>query len=240
MLLLICYFKCLLFFIENACALSSDKYLTHFWPIINCQMTDIVGSSDMIQGNMTEFIGDRFNQTNSALNLNGGWTQVPNGIYFNSPEFTISAWVYPKQVGLWARLMDFGNGQQEDNIFITLDSGTGGGSTDGRSTFSIWIGTWAQLMSPWPGMAQNKWQMLTATFNGTTMSLYVNGNLVSSGSNPMIMNNLNRTNCYFGKSNLGSNDGFSSSYLDEIRFYNKSFTQEEIIELMNQNETTAG
>jgi len=132
--------------------------------------------------------------------------------------------------------MDFGNGQQEDNIYISLDSGTGGSSTDGRSSFLIWIGTWAQIMSPWPGMPQNQWQMLTATFNGTTMSLYINGVLVSSGNNPIIMTNLNRTNCYFGKSNSVSNDRYSSSYLDDIRFYSKSLTQEEIIELINQNE----
>ena len=193
----------------------------------------------MIQGSLNFFTSDRFGSPNAALALNGGWTQVPSGIYFNSPEFTISAWVYLKQVGSWARLMDFGNGQQEDNIFITLDSGTGGGSTYGRSTFSIWIGTWAQIMSPWPGMVQNQWQMLTATFNGTTMSLYVNGNLVSCGNNPMVMPNLNRTNCYFGKSNSVSNDRYSSSFLDDIRFYNKSFTREDIFDLMNQNEMTS-
>ena len=57
-----------LFMIGFTYSLSSDQYLTHYWPIMNSQMTDLVGSSDMILGNLTEFIVDRFNQSNSALN----------------------------------------------------------------------------------------------------------------------------------------------------------------------------
>ena len=47
--------------------------------------------------------------------------------------------------------------------------------------------------------------------------------------------NLSRSNCYIGKSNWAT-DGYSNSYLDDLRFYNKSLTQEEINELMNYNQ----
>lgn len=215
-----------------SCQPLNDKYLTHYWPITNGQMTDIIGNADMTQGNLTSFINDRFGSPNSALNLNGGWTQVPNGIYFNTNAFTISAWVFPQQVGSWARLIDFGNGQTEANIYVSLDSGN-----DKRSAFLIWIGAWTAIMSPWPGMKQNQWTLLTATFNGSTMSLYINSVLVNSGLNLVLVPTLSRSNCFIGKSN-SANDGFSSSYLDDLRFYNKSLTQVEILELMNQNETT--
>ena len=79
--------------------LSTDQYLTHYWPITNGTMLDTIGNSNMIQGDLTSFTLDRFGCPNAALALNGGWTQVPSGIYFNTPEFSISVWVYPQQVG---------------------------------------------------------------------------------------------------------------------------------------------
>ena len=83
-------------------------------------MLDVIGSSNMIQGNLTSFTSDRFNNPNSALALNGGWTQIPSGIYFDTPEFTISVWVYPSSVGSSSRIIDFGNGQFSDNIIFSL------------------------------------------------------------------------------------------------------------------------
>ena len=68
-----------------------------------------VGNEDMLQGNLTNFVPDRFGCANSALNLNGeGWTQVPSGVYFNTPEFTITVWIYPQQNiqnGSWASII---------------------------------------------------------------------------------------------------------------------------------------
>ena len=72
--------------------LSSDQYLTHYWSFDNEQMLDQIGMAHMTQGILTKFVEDRFCNPNSALALNGGWTQVPPGVYFDTPEFTI--WVY--------------------------------------------------------------------------------------------------------------------------------------------------
>ena len=82
-----------------------------------------------------------------------------------------------------------------------------------------------------------KWQFVVATFNGTNARLYLNGTLtgesnqVQSYSLPVV----NRTNCFIGKSSDPSN-GYSNSILDDLRFYKKSLSQNEILELMNQNE----
>ena len=54
-----------------------DQFLTHYWPICNGTMKDVVGGDDMTQGSLTSFAADRFGNVNSALALNGGWTQVP-------------------------------------------------------------------------------------------------------------------------------------------------------------------
>ena len=107
----------------NSSPSTIDEYLTHYWPIYNSDMTDYVGSAHMMQGNLTSFTADRFGCSNSALALNGGWTRVPSGIYFNTPEFTISVWVWPQLIGSFARVINFGNGQS-DSIIVSLDGGT--------------------------------------------------------------------------------------------------------------------
>ena len=85
-------------------------------------MNDQIGSSHMIQGSLTSFVTDRFGNANSALALNGGWTQVPSGVYFDTPEFTISVWIYPLQVSDWSRIIDFGNGQFSNTIIVAISS----------------------------------------------------------------------------------------------------------------------
>ena len=83
----------------------------------------------------------------------------------------------------------------------------------------------------------NEWQHLSATFNGTIINIYINGTLtLSSVFNAQMPKTLIRTKCYIGKSNW-QEDGNSSSILDDLRFYNKSLSQIEILELMNRNET---
>jgi hypothetical protein len=196
-------------------------------------MFDQVGLADMSQGNLTTFTSDRFGNQNSALALNGGWTYVPPGVYFDSPEFTISLWVYPQTVGDWSRVIDFGNGPDGDNLVLTL--------TDGitqKPVLMLYAGSGQVLYkSSSQALTLNNWQFLAATLNATFEQIYINGTLVASSNNYFTMRSLKRTSCLIGKSNWLT-DGYSSSYLDDLRFFNKSLNQEEIIQLMKQNGTS--
>jgi len=217
-------------FINNH-VLSTDQYLTHYWPITNGKMNDVIGSSDMIQGSLTNFTFDRFYNLNSALALNGGWTRVPSGIYFDTPEFTISVWIYPQQVGYGSRILDFGNGPSADNIVLAISL-----KDSLKDYFQIFSGTAQIFLEQSPqNLTLNKWQFLTFTFNGTNAYIYLNGTLTTKSNQNFTLSILNRTNCLIGKSNWAT-DKYSSSYLDDLRFYNKSLTQTEILELMNQSQ----
>jgi hypothetical protein len=199
-------------------------------------MTDVTGGADMQQGSATTFTSDRFGNVNSALSLNGGWTQVMSGIYFNTIQFSISAWVYPQNVGIWSRVIDFGNGIASDNIFLSLDSGN-----NLIPGFWICIGGSCsnQLYSSQP-LVTNTWQFVTVTFNGITMSIYLNGIFTNSMAISFIsLPKVSRTNNYIGQSNfMAYGDAYSSSYIDELRFYNISLTQIQIQNLMNQQDTS--
>ncbi len=209
--------------------------MTHYWPICNGLMKDAKGSADMIQGSLTSFVPDRFGNADSALALNGGWTQVPSGIYFDSPQFTITVWIFPQNVGRWSRVIDFGNGPSGDNILLTIDCGDNLLSGLGLYSGSNFI------TQPNSGQALtlNTWQFLVVTFNGTNVYFYINGALVGTSSNTFLdLLSINRTKNYIGKSNWAGN-GFSSSYIDELRFYRISLTQIQINTLMNQSDTSS-
>jgi hypothetical protein len=217
--------------------LSTDQYLTHHWPFGNGTMRDAIGTADMIQGNLTSFVADRFGNVNSALALNGGWTLVPPGIYFDTPEFTIAVWVYPQQIESYSRIIDFGNGILLDNKVLSLSSGN-----SLEPFFAILSGSnYIFQTKSTKQITPNQWQFLTATNNGTIAIIYLNGTLVAESNTQNYTRpfNLSRSSCYIGKSNW-AHDGYSHSYLDDLRFYNKSLTQEEINELMDyhQNETS--
>ena len=230
----------LLFFINSKSALltnSYDQYLTHYWPICDSTINDEVGSAHISRENISSFASDRFGNGNSALSLNSSWTQVPNGIYFETPEFTISVWVMPQEVGYWARVIDFANGHPLDNIVLSLN--TGGGYF--QPNFQIYDGNnqVIQLVSTNSPLIMGKWQFLTATFNGTVAKLYIDGQLKAFVAKSLTMRKLVRSQCFIGKSHW-SEDGYSMSYLDELRFFNKSLLESEINELMmNNNETSS-
>ncbi len=207
--------------------------MTNYWPISNGQMFDTVGAAHMTQGSSTYFTSDRFGNLYSALALNGGWTQVPPGIYFNTREFTISVWILPQQIGNWERVIDFGTGHSSNNIVLALSS-----YTVNNPALVIFSGSGpaAYVLSS-KNLTLGRWQFLTATFDSLNASIYLNGTLTADYSYPYSLTSVTRSDCFVGKSNWAAahGDGFSNSYLDDLRFYNKSLTQSEIIQLMNQN-----
>ncbi len=213
-------------------------YLTHYWPICNGQMLDEIGMAYMTQGNLTLFTTDRFGNENSALALNGGWTQVPQGVYFDTSEFTISVWIFPQQADGWSRVIDFANGCHSDQIQLALVqyAALKGPYIElfDQSTF-INSAASVALMTPL------KWHFLVATFDGSSFYIYVDGNLVSQSSSvaPIAKRRApynTRLYNYIGKSNCKL-DGFSFSYIDDLKFYNRSFDVNEVNYLMINGST---
>ena len=212
----------------------TDKYLTHYWPIKNMSTNDETASSNM-QVNFSLFTLDRFGNENSSLALNGGWTQVPSGIYFDSTEFTISVWVYPQQVGSWSRIIDFGNGngKASNNIVFALSS-----SYSLQPAFQIFNESQSPsliLAVSSQTLTLNTWQFVAVTFNGRNSRIYVNGILTADVYLSFNRSTFQYNNCFIGKPFSG---GYSFSYLDDLRFYNKSLNETEIFDLINEDETS--
>ena len=231
-ILLVKFLRNLIFiiYIRRLSMLSTEQYLTHHWPISNRGMHDVIGMAHMTQGSSAvTFCQDRYGTLGSAINLsNKSFTEVPSGIYFDSPTFTISVWIYPLNPSTnWTRVIDFGNGAGIDNLFLSF------GSNNGILHPAISIRKVKRLitntLSP-QALASSQWQLLTATFDGNQTHIYINGSLMNSANVNYSSTSLNRTKNYIGKSHW-DHDGFSDSLLDDLRFYNKSLNQAEIIDL---------
>jgi hypothetical protein len=209
----------------------NDVFLTHYWPFENGQMIDQIGFKIMSKEEFITFTSDRFGCPGSALALNRGYTQVDQGSYFDTPEFTISVWVYPRDVGSWARVIDFHDRFAKNNVILSLDSG----SLNRKPALQIYSNYFAskgEVISQ-NSLNENQWQFLTTTFDGSTMFIYINGVLTGSQSFKYQMPLIIRAVNYIGESWNSWNDGESESFLDDLRFYRKSLNKTEINYLMN-------
>ena len=197
-------------------------------------MTDIIGGAHMQKVSNTTFTSDRFGNPNSALNLNGGYTVVPAGVYFNSP-FSITLWVNPYLNESWARLIDFSNGYAVDNIALLPCKGV--------SNTPFFLGgtaNWAFRSTSSLLLNNSQWYFLTATYDGSEARIYVDNILVASANSVYNFQpyNVMRSTNYIGKSAQAGN-GYSFSYLDDLKFYNICLTLIQINMIMNQvNSTT--
>ena len=194
-------------------------------------MNDIIGCAHMQQGNLAAFIQDRSGNANSALILNNGYTQVPAGFYFTSGAFTISAWIFPFLVHGNDRLIDFGNSQGFPNIILALNNGTH------NVPHTRLVNDYNQIYEMYSTqlLPFRQWSFLAATFDGSWLKMYINGievPTVSAQNTSYAYKNLTFSQNYIGKSNqVGI--GFSNSSIDDLRFYDYSLSNADILSLMN-------
>jgi hypothetical protein len=197
---------------------------------MNGNATDASGNA--LNGTMTGGITpmeDRFGNTGAALQFNGsnGFIDVPDGVYFDGSDFTVSAWVRKVSNNSWSRLFDFGNGQANDNVLMAISSGT-----SGRPISQIYSGTTAgpQVSSPTVPLTNNNWELLTYTWSNGNAVLYINGVQRGQGAQST-PENVVRTINYIGRSNWAS-DGYANAGFDDFRIYNRKLNLSEIQSLV--------
>ncbi len=86
--------------------------------------SDRSGNGHNGQVNGAQLVNDRFGNESSAYSFNGisDYISVPEDVYFKG-DFTISAWVNPRKIKYWSRILDFGNGSDAQNVFLSLSQG---------------------------------------------------------------------------------------------------------------------
>lgn len=169
----------------------------------------------------------------STLKLDGtGYGQLPAGVYFTGSSYTIESWVKVSAVANWARLIDFGNGANAQNVLLAL-------SADIQGKPAMGVTGSANLISP-TLLGTNQWVHLAAVFDSATtnLTLYVNG--VASVTGTMVAPaNANRALNYVGKSNWSA-DALANAELDSLRIWSMARTPDQLKSDMQSNGYASG
>jgi len=144
-------------------------------------------------------------------------------------EITVEGWVYIKSHQYWQRLLDFGNGETDNNFLIASSQ-----STSGKPAIHIYIGTTAYEANSETVLNLNQWYYLVGVVDGQKVKLYINGVLDTEVACPSGLNTLTRVNSWIGRSNWAV-DAYFNGIIDEVRIWNRALSAEEIKQLAAGN-----
>jgi hypothetical protein len=200
------------------------------WSFDN-NLKDPISGLSIIGGINYKYVNDRSNNLNkAAIRLSRGYLQLPAGHYFSNTVFTITVWVNFisfDSKNEFTTIIDFGNFNQQDSVFLATSpvsnqilAGIFENTLQSNSLFSKY------------SLNLNTWYHVAYIYNGINGYIYLNGNLVASASqfSPF---NINRENCYIGKSNLNSSSSLADAIYDDLRIYDEALTNDQIKYDMN-------
>jgi DUF1680 family protein/regulation of enolase protein 1 (concanavalin A-like superfamily) len=163
-----------------------------------------------------------------GTNLPYDYVDLPDGFDNFQAGVTINVWAYPTAAKNYARFVDLGNGQANDNIIL----GRVGISNDLFA--EVWIGSsraGSRIVAS-GAISLSTWQMFTVTVDASgNTKIYRNAVLTTGTGTTGVPQNVTRVNNYIGKSNW--NDAYYEGKMDNIRIYSYPLNQADITALYN-------
>jgi hypothetical protein len=183
--------------------------------------------------------------TQSALQFDGVDDYVDIGPMSEniSGAYTFEAWVYYNPAAFtdnnWMRIIDLGQGENDDNLLLAIDPGSDQFSFDTRN------GGVASAVKSDTTAPTGQWIHVAAVNDGdpdnsglATGYLYINGELVKTETdNQQIAQDVARLNNYIGQSNWPNESNMHGAVAD-MRIWNDARTSDEI--KANYNKTLTG
>ena len=172
-------------------------------------------------------VADRFGNPQGAANfasaIGGVQYQSQGFLPVGSAAYSISLWFY----GMLDQQYTFvGWGINSNNQSNRIET------REGRQLNNYWYAN--DLVTPNNSYAVNQWQLVTATWDGSTQRIYVNGAQVASRV-PSTPQNVANTPMILGSL---SSSGAVPCYLDDVRVYNRALSPGEITALFEASEET--
>ena len=218
-----------------------SKDTINYWPFNNNTL-DYAGQANLTEGPVTGILNstntffdrDRSGRVNSALNLNNWFKRISPGVYFQG-DFSVSFWIKFQAdnispSGAPIGLLDFGSdvvlGCMKDNCLLELVINSVTSVKSVKATTQLKNGFWTFVVVTFEVKFKPK----------PLGSIYLDGTLVGQNILDLLIYVVRTNNLIGAKaSGTGSPYGWSLSLIDELRIFNRSLTQTEIILLMNLN-----
>lgn len=179
------------------------------------------------------FIGNAKAQSNQYLDFDGvdDYVNIPNAstLIAGSNAISITGWFYDNQLSYGQGLMGF-RATAGGFYMIELNNG----SIECRLLNSA--GTLYTFNAPNFTIVPQTWQHYAWIYNGSTIALYLNGNLVGSTAASGTISS-NAVPFAIGKSLLSGFNFLYNGRIDEVTVWNKALSQAEIQDMM-ANELT--
>ncbi|MCF8370924.1 MAG: T9SS type A sorting domain-containing protein [Bacteroidales bacterium] len=169
-----------------------------------------------------------FAQTNQYLHFDkvDDYVTLPNGSQYiaNSSAISMAGWFFTEANGYGQGMMSFRTSGQGFYL-IELGSGTL------ECRFQNSSGTLAEVVGPANTVVPGLWQHYAWVYNGSSVTLFVNGNIIGStpASGQITFTNIEFT---IGKCLLGGFNFIFGGRADEVSVWNKALTQAEIQDMM--------
>ncbi|MFN7472287.1 MAG: LamG domain-containing protein, partial [Roseiflexaceae bacterium] len=183
--------------------------------------SDISGSAN--HGTLMNGVG--YSALNGgALTFDGvnDYVTVPSGFANFTTGLTIFAVVNMGDADSWERIVDFGNGNTNDNIVFARN-----GASD-TLTFETYAGASTRgVVSASAGVLNATLASYAVTLDGTTAKIYRNGVLLQSTAYPYLPANVTRANNYIGRSNWPS-DAYLDTQVAAVIMYTRALSASEI------------
>lgn len=166
----------------------------------------------------------------NALSLNGSTDYlVLPPLPREKADFTFAAWVYWNGGTPWQRIFDFGESTSRC-MFLTPIA-------DNRhlrfAICAVDSDNMQQLESD--ALPVGNWTHITVTINGNTGRLYINGDMVDSGTILFNPSTLRAVNNLIGKSRFSSDPPFSGM-LDDILVADYALSKDQIVSLLTDSQ----
>lgn len=220
--------------------------LVAYYPF-NGNAYDESGNSNDPSIAKVSYTADRHGNPNSACSFNGknNFIRIPDHPSLNfKSSFSISAWVMVK--GFYEgkchgnRIIMKGYSDRDNgNYLLTFDDNhyTNGNNCSSSKVDKQHQAFYTPNTKPLPGkyLEKDKWYLLTLTYNGNEMILYTDCEITAKGeiSNYVFSND---EDLFFGKLDHQNYPYWFNGLLDEVRFYNRVLTNDEMTALCNQKE----
>jgi len=201
----------------------------------NNLVVDNTGNSELYLRNNTGLSDDQ--ERGKVLHFSSAQKSyaVFNKQLLNSDSCTISFFFYWENQGAmsWHQIFEIHNAKTSSNLYFTPQNGWGSNQcsliSDCKEYSSYENVDARQLL-------KNKWMHIAVTFNGKLTSVYIDGQLASSGYTMFTPDIIHGDSLYLGGNPYRSNNYYISARLDDIKIFDVPLSSSQIQYLLRGEE----